>query len=303
MNALLNNDGSQQTTVIEHTPSIASSAMLVEINRRKWNGYAVNHDATEKVRQDYGTGRRAARVNQPLLINEPLFDQVNTLYSALGAELYHFTMPWLDRGPRLLTTPVFFDFNKSITGIINTIENEAKPAFFDEYPNMILRAGNSDRLGALFNPDHYPDVDTLRTYYEITLRYSPVPDAGDFRVDIGREAMAMVRDSYEKSYQSQLQSAYKDVWDRTYKALKAMSEKLEGEKKQGRFHESLVSNITDMVDLLDRFNVTNDPNMARAKIQIAQAMRGVTIDGLKEDDGFRLETKAKVDSLLKSFEW
>ena len=168
---------------------------------------------------------------------------------------------------------------------------------------MILRAGNSDRLGALFNPDHYPDVDTLRTYYEITLRYSPVPDAGDFRVDIGREAMAMVRDSYEKSYQSQLQSAYKDVWDRTYKALKAMSEKLEGEKKQGRFHESLVSNITDMVDLLDRFNVTNDPNMARAKIQIAQAMRGVTIDGLKEDDGFRLETKAKVDSLLKSFEW
>ena len=289
--------------IIEHTPSISSSAMLVEINRRKWNGYAQNKDATEQLRQDYKTGRRAARVNQTLLINEPLFDQVNTLYGALSTTLYHFTMPWLDRGPRLLTTPVFFDFNKAVTEIINEIENVALPAFIAEYPNMILRAGNSDRLGALFNPDHYPDTDTLRSHYEIVLRYSPVPDAGDFRVDIGNEALHMVRESYEKSYKDQLTSAYADVWTRTYEALKNMSTRLAGERKQGRFFDSLVTNVTDMVDLLDKFNITNDPQMARAKVQIAQAMRGVTIDGLKEDDGFRLETKAKVDDLLKSFEW
>ena len=290
-------------TIIEHTPSISSSAMLVEINRRKWNGYAVNKDATEQLRQDYGTGRKAARVNQTLLIKEPLFDQVNTLYGALGTTLYHYTMPWLDRGPRLLTTPVFFDFNKAITEIINEIENVALPAFIDEYPNMVLRAGNSDRLGALFNPDHYPDTDTLRAHYDITLRYSPVPDAGDFRVDIGHEALAQVRESYERSYNEQLTSAYKDVWQRTYDALKKMSDRLAGEKKQGAFYTSMVTNVTDMVDLLDKFNVTNDPQMARAKIQIAQAMRGVDIEGLKEDDGFRLETKRKVDDLLKSFDW
>ena len=289
--------------ILENTPSISSSAMLVEINRRKWNGYAVNKEATEQLNKDYGAGRKSARVNQTLLIKEPIFDRVNTLYGSLSTTLYHYTMPWLDRGPRLLTTPVFFDFNKSITGIINEIEQDALPAFFDEYANMIARAGNSDRLGALFNPDHYPDMDTLRSHYEITLKYAPVPDAGDFRVDIGNEAMQMVRESYEKSYQNQLQSAYADVWQRTYDALTNMSTRLEGEKKNGRFHESLVTNVIDMVDLLDKFNITGDPQMARAKVQIAQAMRGVTIDGLKEDDGFRLETKAKVDTLLKSFDW
>jgi hypothetical protein len=286
-----------------NAPSISSSAMLVEINRRRWNGYARNKDATEKVRQDYNAGRKSARVNQTLLINEPVFDRVNTLYGALGTTLYHYTMPWLDRGPRLLTTPMFMAFNKAVTEIINEIENDALPAFFAEYPNMIARAGDPDRLGALFNFDHYPDVDTLRDHYSINLKYAPVPEVGDFRVDIGAEALAQVRESYESSYKEQLESAYKDVWERTHEALTNMSNRLEGEKKQGKFHESLVTNITDMVDLLDKFNITNDPNMARAKVQIAQAMRGVTIDGLKEDDYFRLETKAKVDNLLKSFEW
>jgi hypothetical protein len=287
----------------QSAPSISSSAMLVEINRRKWNGYAVNKDATEKVKQDYNAGRKSARVNQTLLINEPLFDQVNTLYGALSTTLYHYTMPWLDRGPRLLTTKSFFDFNQSVTAIINEIENVALPAFIAEYPNMVARAGSPDRLGALFNPEHYPDVDTLRSNYSITLKYAPVPDANDFRVDVGHEALEMLKSSYETYYQDQLKSAYKDVWERTHEALLNMSKRLEGEKKQGRFYDSLVTNVTDLVDLLDKFNITGDPEMARAKVMIDQAMRGVTIDGLKEDDHFRLETKRKVDALLQEFEF
>jgi len=43
--------------------------------------------------------------------------------------------------------------------------------------------------------------------------------------------------------------------------------------------------------------------MRRAKARIEQTMRGVTIDGLKEDDSYRLDTKRKVDQLLKEFEW
>ena len=286
-----------------NTPSISSSAMLVEINRRRWNGYARNKDATESIQNQYGAGKKSARVNQTLLINEPLFDQVNTLYGCLSTTLYHFTMPWLDRGPRLLTTPCFFDFNQQVTNIINEIETIALPAFYAEYPNMIARASDSSRLGALFNADHYPDVDSLKDYYSITLKYAPVPDAGDFRVDVGQEALAMLRSSYETYYQDQLKSAYKDVWQRTYEALTNMSKRLEGEKKSGRFCESLVTNVTDLVDLLDRFNVTDDPEMRRAKARIEHAMRGVDIEGLKEDDAFRLDTKRKVDELLKDFEW
>lgn len=293
------NVGSLPTT---EAPSISSSAMLVEINRRRWNGYARNKDATEQVQAQYGAGKKSARVNQTLLINEPLFDQVNTLYGCLSTVLYHCTMPWLDRGPRLLTTPMFFEFNKQVTGIVSEIENVALPAFFAEYPRMVARAGSPDRLGALYNPEHYPDVDDLKDHYSITLKYAPVPDAGDFRVDVGQEALAMLRSSYESYYQDQLKSAYKDVWERTHEALTNMSKKLEGEKKQV-FRDTLVSNVEDMVDLLDKFNITGDETMRRAKARIEQALRGVTPESLREDDSYRLETKRKVDELLKEFEW
>lgn len=301
----LENDMNEQQLVspqTTETPSISSSAMLVEINRRRWNGYAQNKDATEKVRQDYNAGRKSARVNQTLLINEPLFDQVNTLYGCLSTVLYHCTMPWLDRGPRLLTTPMFFEFNKQVTEIINEIEQKALPAFYAEYPNMIVRAGSTDRLGDLFNPEHYPDLETLKTHYSITLKYAPVPDAGDFRVDVGHDALQMLKSSYETYYQDQLKSAYKDVWDRTHEALTNMSKKLEGEKKQ-TFRDTLVSNVEDMIDLLDKFNITGDDTMRRAKARIEQTLRGVTPEALREDDSYRLDTKRKVDQLLKEFEW
>ena len=299
MNAIVNDAVSLPTT---QAPSISSSAMLVEINRRRWNGYAQNKEATENLKAQYNAGRKSARVNQTLLIKEPLFDQVNTLYGAISTVLYHYTMPWLDRGPRLLTTPCFFNFNKEVTGLINEVEQVALPAFFADYPNMIDRASSTDRLGDLFVAEHYPDLETLKTHYSITLKYAPVPDAGDFRVDVGQEALAMLRSSYETYYQDQLKSAYKDVWERTHEALTNMSKRLEGEKKQ-LFRDTLVSNVEDMIELLDKFNITGDETMRRAKVRIEQAIRGVTPEALREDDSYRLDTKRKVDQLLKEFEW
>jgi hypothetical protein len=58
-----------------------------------------------------------------------------------------------------------------------------------------------------------------------------------------------------------------------------------------------------MVDLLDKFNVTDDPKMKQAKAKIESALVGITPDALREDDDLRLDTKQKVDSLLKEFSW
>ena len=85
-------------------------------------------------------------------------------------------------------------------------------------------------------------------------------------------------------------------------ALTNMSAKLAGEKKQ-IFRDTLVTNVRDMIDLLDRFNVTDNPKMKQAKTKIENALLGVTPDALREDDDFRLDTKAKVDELLKEFSW
>jgi hypothetical protein len=139
---------------------------------------------------------------------------------------------------------------------------------------------------------------------------------GDWRVNVGNEAQQLLKDSYAQAYTDNLNLAYADVWQRTYDALNSMSEKL-GESasrivKQGRgtkiintpiFRDSLVSNVRDMIGLLDRFNITDDAKMRQAKVKIENALLGVTPDALREDDDFRLDTKQKVDALLKEFSW
>ena len=52
-----------------------------------------------------------------------------------------------------------------------------------------------------------------------------------------------------------------------------------------------------------KFNVTNDPKMKQAKAKLENVLFCVTPDALREDDEFRLDTKQKVDDLLKEFSW
>ena len=93
-----------------------------------------------------------------------------------------------------------------------------------------------------------------------------------------------------------------NLWQRTYDALSKMSERLdyaEGEKKK-IFRDSLVSNVTDMIDMLDVCNITGDSQMSAMKAQLEDALRGITPEALREDAYLRAETKRSVDAAIKA---
>ena len=281
------------------TPSISTSAMLVELNISLWTGRKFDKNVSQEIDTQKNATTRAGNYHKKLFADEPKFEAITKMAGTIRTQHYYQTMPWSDSGLRLLTTPLFFEYNKKMT------EGEAEfyrlvSEFMDDYDNMIARAHT--KLGTLFNPEDYPTQDEVRSKYNFRLKYSPVPEVGDFRVDVGHEALAQLNTSYADYYQEQLNNAYKDVWTRTYDALKNMSEKLAGDNKQ-IFRDTLVTNVTGIVDLLDKFNVTGDDNMRKAKLKISDALRGITPDALREDDYLRHDTKRKVDDLLKEFSW
>ena len=281
------------------TPSISTSAMLVELNISLWTGRKFDKNVSQEIDTQKNATTRAGNYHKKLFADEPKFEAITKMAGTIRTQHYYQTMPWSDSGLRLLTTPLFFEYNKKMT------EGEAEfnrlvSEFMDDYDNMIARAHT--KLGTLFNPEDYPTQDEVRSKYNFRLKYSPVPEVGDFRVDVGHEALAQLNTSYADYYQEQLNNAYKDVWTRTYDALKNMSEKLAGDNKQ-IFRDTLVTNVTGIVDLLDKFNVTGDDNMRKAKLKISDALRGITPDALREDDYLRHDTKRKVDDLLKEFTW
>jgi hypothetical protein len=290
--------GSNVTSGIS-IPSISSSAMLVELNISTWTGRKLDKIVSAEIDARKQTTTRAGNYNKKLFADEPTFDAISKFAGNARTFHYHATMPWSDSGLRLLTTAMYFEYQKTISQMEMDFSGLIDE-FINDYQNMVLRAEH--KLGDMFDVLDYPDPDSLRDKFRFSVKFSPVPDVGDWRVDIGNDARETLQMSYQQAYTANLESAYKDVWDRTHEALANMSAKLAGNNKQ-IFRDTLVTNVKEMIDLLDKFNITGDAKMRQAKVKIQSALSGVTPDALREDDEFRLDTKQKVDDLLKEFSW
>ena len=175
--------------------------------------------------------------------------------------------------------------------------------FMGVYPTLISAA--AFQLGDLFNREEYPDPEEVARKFKFNYTLTPIPTAGDFRIDIGEQAKAELVAQYESAFNERLNNAMRDVWDRLYDCLKHMSERLasDEEGKRKLFHGTLLTNARELIDLLAKLNVTQDARLEEARRDLQSALLNTEIDTLKESDYVRENVKQKVDAILKKFEW
>lgn len=284
----------------DNVPSLSSSAMLVELSISSWTGRKKDKAASKKVTDDNGADAAVASVNKTLLSDcEQIINIKKYIGEVRNHVHYHLTMPWSDTGIRLLPTEMFFEYQNGVTRYEGLIASEVD-SLIDDFEYQKAKA--SARLGTLFNEDDYPTAESLRDKFSFRVNFMPLPEAGDFRLDIGNEAMNEIKQKYEGMYTSKIEEAMKDIWHRVHGALSAMSSRL-GYDDNGKkliFRDSLIDNALDMVDLLKKCNVTRDSQMQAMAEKLEDALRGVTADGLREDDIYRDDTKKSIDELLKT---
>ena len=288
-----------QTAPTDTAPTLASSAMLVELNISNWAGRKKDNRASADVTSQNYAATGVANVNKKLLANNADLKAIQTHVTAMRNMHAAMTMPWSNSGLRLLPTAQYFKY----TGAMSDMENkfwDLVNAFLSNYNDAVIDV--QMLLGDLFSRDDYPTAEELQRKYRVHINYMPLPDAGDFRVDISNEALREVKEQYADFYTTQYNTAMNDVWTRLHKALTNMSERLDYGSKEDKkvFRDSLVGNVNDMVELLRVCNVTSSPQMAQMADKLEEAMAGVTPDGLREDDTFRAETKRAVDDAIKS---
>lgn len=280
-------------------PSIGSSAMLCELKISCWTGRKKDKSASASVtRQSYAeTG--TASVNKKLLGNCDELTAIQKFVANARNIHYSMTMPWSDLGMRLLPTAQYFKYHEQITALQNEFDSMVD-TFCNNYTWEVSRA--QARIGSLFQVNDYPSESSIRDKFAFTMSYIPLPDSGDFRVDVGNDQRDVLESHYNDYYSKQLGSAMQDVWNRTYKALSNMSDRLDygGGDKKKVFRDSLVDNVLDMVELLNVCNVTGDSQMSAMALKLDDALRGVTPDGLRNNEAFRAETKWAVDDAIES---
>lgn len=284
--------------------SITSSAVTVEMNISVWTANKLDKSATEKVVSDNAAVQNAAQVRKNLMAGTSLRKDIADY--AAGCRLWHNTrtLPWADKGARLLATSLFTEY-KSEANIRRDTFNKMVDNFMVQYPSLVQTAHNY--LGNLFNPEDYPSADAVYGKFGFRLVFSPVPEAGDFRLQVAEQDLQDLRQQYEDSFTSRLAEAMREPWDRLHKMLAGMSEKLtdvEGEDEtKKRYHDTLITNAQNLCSLLTHLNVTKDPKLEQARRDLELTMLGADIDAIKDSPEVRKSMKDKVDAILKQYEW
>ena len=280
-------------------PSLASSAMLTELNISVWTGRKKDKRESKECAKFNDADIGVVSVNKMLLGDCDELKALNELRGKIRNHIhYPMTMPWSDSGLRLLPTAVYFDYNNQMSEAI-ALFFQLRDKFVENYDFAVTRA--RAKLGDLFMRSDYPTSEEIRSKFDVRVNYTPLPDAGDFRVDVGNEASVQLKADYDKFYGDQLSKAMGEVWKRMHTALTNMSSKLtDSNGKKQVFRDTLVSNALSMVDLLSTCNVTGDSQMEAMRLKLDGALRGITPEGLRDDEFLRAETKDKVDDILKS---
>ncbi len=283
--------------------SISASAVLVELNISVWPASKIDREVTEQVNTNAGAVRDAAQTKKNLFAGTSLRKDIEKL--AARVRLYHnqHTLPWADKGERLLPTKLFMDYKTTMNAFEQTFDTLCNN-FYVEYPRLVQEA--QVNLGSMYKADDYPPLEDVRLKFGFKRTVKPVPEAGDFRLDVPADDLRELVVTFEEQQQEKLAEAVREPWERLHAELSAISKKLtdvEGDDSKKRYHDSLISNPLELCALLTKLNITNDPKLEQARRQLELTMLGTDIESIKEDADTRKTVKSKVDDILNKFQF
>ena len=236
--------------------SLSKSGMLVKLTRNSWYGFSRDRAATEAAKQATGaTAVDAGTFNKRLLPKEAL-KQVRNIENRIYAKHCELTVPWYFNGVDFLPSKLYFQYTEAMRALKDEYA-AAISILVQQYP--IYKANRAKELGSMFDPENYPPPDILRNSFNIDIRFMPVPDAGDFRIDLEQEELDKLRAELSKDLTSAQQQAMREIWKRVVQTLDHMYERLNDPERV--FRDSLIDNALQLSELLPNFNVTSDPRL------------------------------------------
>lgn len=275
--------------------TIASSAMLVDLTIRGYTGRKQDKAVSEEVAGAKHAKSRAGSYQKNLFANCRQLASI-TSYDVMVRQWHASrTLPWSDRGPRLLPTVGYFDYMRELQQH-EAIRNALVDDFEQEYANIIQAA--QFELGAMFNVDDYPDVSEIR--HKFTMHYSiyPLPESGDFRLDIGNEGLEQLRSEFDRAQEQRIADAMQDIRNRVKIAVEKLSHQL---RDDGRIYESTVESCLELCDVIEGLNLTRDPDIEQLRRELKNTVQYTDAKELRKDELVRTQTKRELDHLLEKF--
>jgi hypothetical protein len=284
--------------------NIDTCAMLVEFNAPMWTARKLDRGATDEiVTTKNAAAKDAARVNKHLLAGRKELEVIQQHINAARTYVYESTLPWSDSGIRLLPTKNFMTFNERMAKYEQEFVDLVND-FVSVYPSLITAQAMA--LGDMFDRSEYPSPQEVAHKFSFRVNYMPVPNAGDFRVDVGNEAQAELQKKLSALADERIAVAMEDAKNRLKEHLDRMMrqlrvEEVNGKQKKGRIHTSLIEGGLELCDALKSLNITNDITIEAARVELEKLLRSVDADDLRKQVDARTEIRSQVAEIVDRF--
>lgn len=283
---------STNSNIITPEP-LSQTAMLVTLNISMPGITAKDDNATRAAHSVYGIGFASGHYQK----NKYAKVYINPVQSVMQqARAYHrnMTMPWHGLN-RLLPSKLYFEYTQEMNNHKLEFGNK-RDDFIAKWPDIIAEAQN--RLKTLYRPGDYPSAGSLKAYFSFDLEINPIPKGEHLDLkDLVTDELDILKGEIEKANDRHFKSATQDLWFRLFEVVEAMHKKVSNPDAK-RFHKTIVTNIEDLVKLLDSLNVSKDPQLIEMTEEIATKLCTYDVNDIKKSKHVRADLANETDEIL-----
>lgn len=274
--------------------TIADRAALWKLKVSKLTVYKRDKKATDMVTNANG-GTRVGNFNKKLFDGNSVVEATLRAYQDCYDYWFKMTVPYLDyEGERMIRSEVLIDSMREFGDLQRKAESSLinLKSRWDEIVQWDLA-----RLKHLGNIADYPaDPEPLFSVYS---QLRPVPSATDFRFTIPQEDIdSLQRQEEEAAKQAQVYAVNTMV--APISAFIKRSMEYKGEKGE-RWHDTIVTNIKDVVEQVKSLNIMGDPQIDAFIVEVEQYWTPLAFNPsiIKESVAHRDAAREKLDEIMK----
>lgn len=273
--------------------NLSTKAMLVGLAIHGWQARKYDKKISIEVAEQHAATVDAGRFNKHLLPGAAAsYEAVHKKGRELRTFYYENTLPWSKDGQRILPTANYEAFTEGVRKLKREYAMLAND-FIREYP--ILKEDARVLLNGMFNETDYPLAADMQMKFSVDIETLPMPSAADFRVSLADAEVNRIQREIEDRMQREMAKANEELWNRLRNAVDNMVGRLY--VPEGRFNDTLVSNLENLVALIPNLNVTGDANLEVVLAKVEESLIVHHPQTLRDDPVIRAKVAAQAKEI------
>ena len=287
----------------DHITSLATSAHLVQVQTKLWSATKTDKEISAEVTTGKRANEQSAKVVKNLFTGDREYRALALYRQTISNWNKRLTWDWAGDFRCLPMFSLEQWLNEYRVHEKNYVE--LKDTFLASYEDKIQNQAFAQ--GDMFKRSDYPSLNEVSSRIGISYMLIEVPTS-DFRSSVSND----LAEDLNRHYQREAEKIVKRLMDQSWSRLHMYVERLahacsdstsnkDGKESKPRVYQSTIDQTKELVNLLDSFNITNDPDLAEATRSIRETLKGIDAEVIRESSATRAAVKSEINEVLTKF--